>query len=101
MRKSVTKLVCGIVLSGTMLISGDLFAWGAGHDYVQRGSIKIMPKEIKAFLGKENLEKFVHWSHAPDSFTPFKVEVEKKKYPITDEEIAYLKNFKKKSKNKC
>jgi len=68
-----------------------LWAWGNGHDYVNRDALIIMPDEIKVFLGKENEKKFVHWSHAPDSHVSFLDE--QKKYPITDSNIEYLESF--------
>lgn len=73
------------------LSTQTLWGWGAGHDYVNRDSLTIMPNEIKNFLGKENQKKFVRWSHAPDSFASWTKE--QKKYPITDTEIKYLQSF--------
>jgi hypothetical protein len=91
--KNIYPLVMGLLF----LTTYSAFAWSMGHDYVNRKSIEIMPLEIKNFLGEENLKKLILWSHSPDSFTPFDIERKKKNYPITDDEIAYLKSFKAKS----
>lgn len=69
----------------------SVFGWGNGHDYVNRYALQIMPEEIKKFLGKENQDKMIRWSHAPDCFAP--LSKEKLKYPLTDSEIKYLESF--------
>ncbi len=68
-----------------------MFGWGGGHDYVNRAALKIMPQELKDFLGKKNLKKFAKWSHAPDTRKP--LQKEQGKYPLTDKEIKYLQSF--------
>jgi hypothetical protein len=67
----------------------ELFAWGGGHNYVNRLALTIMPPEIKSFLGEENAEKFVKWSHAPDDFTLWK---DLKHVTICAEDMEVLKS---------
>ncbi len=70
--------------------SSLLFAWGPGHDHVNKLSLEVMPNEIKTFLGETYAKKLVKWSHAPDNFTPWE---KIKNISIAPEDLAVLKTY--------
>ena len=67
----------------------NLFGWGGGHDHVNRLALTVMPLEIRSFLGEDNAEKFVKWSHSPDDFTPW---AELKQVTICAEDMQVLES---------
>ena len=71
----------------------SLFAWGAGHDDVNRIAFGRLPCDIKALLSPEDCKAFVKDSHAPDDFTPW-VEYESKKgRAIVPSDLATLAKY--------
>jgi len=59
------------VFSVVLLQSEALFAWGPGHDHVNRLGLTILPAEIRDQLPDDVKEKVVRLSHVPDDFTPW------------------------------
>ena len=67
-----------------------LFAWGPGHDDVNRIALARLPDDIKALLSAEDRKAFVAESHSPDDFTPW-AEYERSKGRIIDpDDLATL-----------
>ncbi|MBG88529.1 MAG: hypothetical protein CMO80_16735 [Verrucomicrobiales bacterium] len=67
-----------------------LFAWGPGHDDVNRIALARLPGEIKALLSPEDRKAFVADSHAPDDFTPWAEYERKKGRAIDPRDLATL-----------
>lgn len=67
-----------------------LFAWGPGHDDVNRIALERLPAEIKALLSPEDRQAFVKESHAPDDFTPWAEYERKKGRAIAPKDLAVL-----------
>ena len=67
-----------------------LFAWGPGHDDVNRIALEWLPADIKSLLSTDDRKAFVKESHAPDDFTPW-VDYERKKgRSIASDDLATL-----------
>ena len=70
--------------------SMHLFAWGPGHDDVNRLALDRLPADIKALLSPEDRKAFVKESHAPDDFTPWAEYEAKKGRTIAPNDLATL-----------
>ncbi len=68
----------------------DLFAWGAGHDDVNRIALERLPCDIQTLLSPEDHKAFVKDSHAPDDFTPWSEYERKKGRTIAPNDLATL-----------
>ncbi|MDF1859942.1 MAG: hypothetical protein P1U87_06985 [Verrucomicrobiales bacterium] len=68
----------------------SLFAWGPGHDDVNRIALDQLPEGIAALLSAEHRKAFVEESHAPDDFTPWEEYEEKKGRTIDPKDLATL-----------
>ncbi|MCF6312965.1 MAG: hypothetical protein L3J39_10990 [Verrucomicrobiales bacterium] len=71
----------------TLLLGGaNVFAWGPGHDDQTEEILKHLPAQLKTELTSKIKEKTIkEYSHYPDSFKPFDVEI------IGEEALLYLK----------
>ena len=67
-----------------------LFAWGPGHDDVNRIALERLPDDIKALLSAEGRKAFVRESHAPDDFTPWAEYERRKGRAIEPDDLATL-----------
>ena len=87
MKLFITLPVIFLTLLGSTV---DLFAWGSGHDDVNRIALDRLPSAIKALLSPEDRKAFVKESHAPDDFTPWAEYERKKGRTIDPNDLATL-----------
>jgi hypothetical protein len=71
-----------------------LFAWGSGHDDVNRIVLDRLPVEIKALLSPYNRKAFVKDAKVPDDFTPWSEYEKNKGRVITQNDLATLSKYK-------
>ena len=85
-----------LFLIALLLVVGSvprLWAWGPGHDYVNRIALDRLPSEIRILLSAEDAKAFVEQSHAPDDFTPWIDYESKKGVPIDSVDLTALAKY--------
>lgn len=65
--RCVPMVIKAVPLLIACLVPVQGFAWGAGHDYVNRLAVEMLRGVIRA----ESAANVVKWSHAPDDFAPW------------------------------
>ncbi|MEM1294163.1 MAG: hypothetical protein AAGH89_02290 [Verrucomicrobiota bacterium] len=91
-RFSGSHLLIRFIISVLTLFGsgGGLFAWGPGHDDINRIALDRLPADIKTLLSAEDRKAFVKESHAPDDFTPWAEYERKKGRPIAPQDLVTL-----------
>jgi hypothetical protein len=70
-----------------------LFAWGLGHDDVNRMALARLPADIKSLLSSEDRKAFIKDSKAPDDFTLWTEYESKKGRAIAPKDLATLAKY--------
>jgi hypothetical protein len=64
--------IIAMLFMSFLVVSSNLWGWGAGHDDVQNLINENLPAAIKSRFTPEQLKKLVkHYSHYPDDFSKF------------------------------
>ena len=69
MKEFLEKLVLSSLFAIILLSPEKSFAWGNGHDHVNRLALTILPAEILDQLPEKMKKNVVRMSHVPDDFT--------------------------------
>ncbi len=80
----------GWLVLGLLLWSGEVWAWGPGHEWVGELVGQRLPAELRTWLGPENLQQVIKHSHVPDDFTPW---AQQKRYTISAADRPVLEQY--------
>lgn len=69
------------------LVPLRLFAWGSGHDDVNKLAVEM----LRGIIPAESTANIVQWSHTPDDFTPWE---KLKQFQVSPDDLAVLKAHK-------